>query len=150
MIRIDDEKGRRRVCRQFFLYLYPHELDVVPHPRQCLDSSWRGTTWPAPDRSTVMPTWCFTLAKALILRRGAPRRPARPALFHARRTIGPAWHHVARSFRQHQKKSCRRFLETAAPGYSYIQYFFIRLYKHCNEWNGEQGQQSGQCVAPAA
>ena len=160
-------------------FLYPHELDVVPHPGQSLepssrgttspapaghsadwtwclppgqslDSSSRGTTSPAPDRSTVMPTWCFTPAKALNLRRGAPRRPARPALFHARRTIGPAWHHVARSFRQHQKKSCRRFLETAAPGYSYIQYFFIRLYKHCNEWNGEQGQQSGQCVAPAA
>lgn len=46
----------------------------------------------------TMRTWCFTPTKALILRRGAPRRPARPALFHARRTIGPAWHPPAGPF----------------------------------------------------
>ena len=50
MIRIDGERGRRRVCRQFFL-LYPHELDVVPLP-----------------------------AKGLNLRRGAPRHPRPPGL----------------------------------------------------------------------
>ena len=55
-------------------------------------------------------------------------------------SFAPAGHPPARAYREH-KKSCRRFLETAALIFSYIQYFFIRLYKHCNEWNGEQGQQ---------
>ena len=103
MIRIDGERGGGEfVINSFFFY--PHELDVVLHPRQSLDLSSRGTTspapaghsadwtWcltpgqslepssrgttsPAPAGSTVMPTWCFTPAKALIFRRGAPRRP---------------------------------------------------------------------------
>ena len=66
MIRIDDEKGRRRVCRQFFLFFYPHELDVVLHPSQSLEPSSRGTTSPAPDGPTVKPTWCFTPANDML------------------------------------------------------------------------------------
>ena len=52
--------------------------DVVLHPHQSLDPSSRGTTSPGSDGHSVEPTWCFTPAKALIFRRGAPRRP-RPA-----------------------------------------------------------------------
>ena len=90
-------------------------FDVVLPPRQSLDLSSRGTTSPAPDGPTVKPTWCFTPVKALNLRRGAPRRPARPALFHARRTIGPAWHHVARPFRKHQKRAAVDFSKRQLP-----------------------------------
>ncbi len=54
MIRIDDEKGGGEfVINSFFFY--PHELDVVLHPRQSLEPSSRGTTSPAPDGSPTSP-----------------------------------------------------------------------------------------------
>ena len=37
----------------------------------------------------TMRTWCFTPAKALILRREAPRRPARPGIQRLRRGASP-------------------------------------------------------------
>ena len=49
-------------------------MDVVLHTRQSLDSSSRGTTSLGPEGSSSGWTWCFTRVKALILRRGAPRR----------------------------------------------------------------------------
>ena len=128
--------GREPPCITFFIY--PYDADVVLHPRQSLDFSSRGTTSPgstgqsasptwclppgqsldsssrgttsaAPAGSTVMPTWCFTLAKALIFRRGAPRRPRRPALLHARRAIGLGRAPAARSFRKHKKRAAVDF-----------------------------------------
>ena len=78
-------------------------------PRQSLDLSSRGTTSPAPDGHSADWTWCFTPAKALIFRRGAPRRPRRPALLHARRAIGLGRAPAARPFRKHQKRAAVDF-----------------------------------------
>ena len=88
MIRIDGERGGGEfVINSFFFY--PHELDVVLHPRQSLDLSSRGTTSPAPDGPTVKPTWCLPLAKGLNLRRGAPRRRGRPGIRQIGRGASP-------------------------------------------------------------
>ena len=56
-------------------------LDVVPHPRQSLDLSSRGTTSPGSTGHSASPTWCFPPVKALILCLGAPRRRGRPGLW---------------------------------------------------------------------
>jgi|GEM_PF-3041380 len=54
-------------------------VDVVLHTRQSLAHSSRGTTSLGPEGSSSGWTWCFTCVKALILRRGAPRRWVREA-----------------------------------------------------------------------
>ena len=95
MIRIDGEKGEKGefAVNSFYLgrkvmrggreppcitfFIYPYDADVVLHPRQSLDFSSRGTTSPGSTGQSASPTWCFTLAKVLILRRRAPRRRAR-------------------------------------------------------------------------
>ena len=74
MIRIDGEKGEKGEFAVNSFY-YPYDADVVLHPRQSLDPSSRGTTSPGSTGQSASPTWCFTLAKALNLRREAPRRP---------------------------------------------------------------------------
>ena len=55
-------------------------LDVVPHPSQSLDSSLRSTTSLRPVGPSESWTWCLTPVKALIFRRGAPRRWGRLGL----------------------------------------------------------------------
>ena len=55
-------------------------MDVVPHTRQSLDLSSRGTTSLVPAGATEGWTWCFTPRKALIIRCGAPRRWSRLGL----------------------------------------------------------------------
>ena len=75
--------GREPPCITFLLY--PYDADVVLHSRQSLDPSSRGTTSPGLDGHSVEPTWCFTPAKVLIPRRGAPRRPARTGIRWSRR-----------------------------------------------------------------
>ena len=55
-------------------------MDVVPHTCQSLDLSWRGTTSLEPAGASEGWTWCLTPVKALIFRRGAPRRWSRPVL----------------------------------------------------------------------
>ena len=82
-------------------------MDVVPHTRQSLDLSSRGTTSLVPSGATEGWTWCFTPRKALIIRCGAPRRwsrlglrrdgrgashPAKPCSFVAgHHVIGAGW-----------------------------------------------------------
>ena len=78
MIRIDGEKGEKGEFAVNSFFIYPYDADVVLHPRQSLDSSSRGTTSPEPAGHSAASTWCFTPTNAMILRRGAPRRP-RPA-----------------------------------------------------------------------
>ena len=55
-------------------------MDVVPHTRQSFDSSSRGTTSLGPVGPSESWTWCLTPVKALIFRRGAPRRWGRLGL----------------------------------------------------------------------
>lgn len=95
--------ARRHVARAGRAFC---RLDVVPHPRQSLEPSSRGTTSPGLTGHSAAPTWCFPPAKALILRCGAPRRP-RPT-GPPRRPRRPA------ALSEASKKNCRRFLETAA------------------------------------
>ena len=64
-------------------------LDVVLHLRQSLDLSSRGTTSAAPAGHLAGRTWCFTPVKALIFRRGVPRRRARPGIRWAGRGASP-------------------------------------------------------------
>ena len=58
-------------------------LDVVPHTRQSLDLSLRGTTSLEPAGASEGWTWCLTPIKALILRHGAPRHWCRQVLRRA-------------------------------------------------------------------
>ena len=55
-------------------------MDVVPHTRQSLDLSSRGTTSLGPVGPSESWTWCFTPGKALFFRCGAPRHWCRPVL----------------------------------------------------------------------
>ena len=89
MIRIDGEKGEKGEFAVNSFFIYPYDADVVLHPRQSLDPSSRGTTSPGLDGHSVEPTWCFTPAKALIFRRGAPRRRGRPGTRRLRRGASP-------------------------------------------------------------
>ena len=59
------------------------ELDVVPHTRQSLNHSLRGTTSLVPSGASEGWTWCLTPGKALIIRCGAPRRWSRLGLRRA-------------------------------------------------------------------
>ena len=64
-------------------------LDVVPHPRQSLDPSSRGTTSAAPAGHLTGRTWCFTPVKALIFRLGAPRRRGPAGIWQVGRGASP-------------------------------------------------------------
>ena len=55
-------------------------MDVVPHTRQSLNHSLRGTTSLVPSGASDGWTWCLTPGKALIIRCGAPRHWCRPVL----------------------------------------------------------------------
>ena len=52
----------------------------MPHTRQSLDLSSRGTTSLEPAGASEGWTWCLTPVKSLILRHGAPCRWSRPML----------------------------------------------------------------------
>ena len=94
-------------CTKSFLFVIFPLGDVVPDPRQRLDLSSRGTTSSGSGGNSAGRTWCFTPAKALIFRLGAPRRRARPGIWWAGRGASPpskpwsfvAGHHVAEAGR---------------------------------------------------
>ena len=61
-------------------FFAPERNNVVPHTRQILDLSLRGTTSLVPADASEGWTWCRTPVKASIFRCGAPRRWCRPVL----------------------------------------------------------------------